>query len=386
MGTLVDAGVDLDARDDRGWTALMRSAAHSSDPGVVGALLSLGADLSLQDDAGQTALDLMRDNPDLKDTHVYWRLRELATGRTLHISPAAAASLTVAEVQEAVTDGAPIGRLLWEVACYNRDAAVTRALLAAGAPTNYRDRYGWTASMRAAAVNPNPDVVQEMLNAGAELQVAYAYEPTPECVHPNPEYRDAIGLVYVLSEQYQDQAIRGGEPAFLLAAAYNENPAVLQVLIDAGAEVDRGRRAHSIRRSNRTHARGGDQPQSRNGPDLDRGRSRSARCRRECTNRTRLPRWWWPDGPDGRRRVQSQPGGVTSAVGRRGRCGCGRGRRLDGTDGGRSRRPARSERWRSSRVEPLDSCPQIWRRVMTTGRRPDYFRVRSWAQSRAKMV
>ena len=236
---LVDAGVELDARDNRGWTALMRSAAHGSDSDVVEALLGLGADVSLQNDAGQTALDLMRANPDLNRTHVYWRLQELASATTYHITAEEAADLTVTQAREAIAEAAPLGRLLCEVVCYNRNAAVTRTLLAAGAPTNYQCAYGWTALMRAAALNPNPSVVQALLDAGAELAAPQPYEPVPiGCNHPDSDSREAINLVSVLSEQYQNAALRGGEAAFLLAAAYNENPAVLQAFIDAGAEVN----------------------------------------------------------------------------------------------------------------------------------------------------
>ena len=236
---LMDAGVELDARDNRGWTALMRSAAHGSHSDVVETLLGLGADVSLQNDAGQTALDLMRDNPNLSGTHVYWRLQELMARTTLDITAKEAGDLTVAQVRAAIAGAAPLGRLLCEVACYNRNAAVTQTLLTSGAPTSYRCASGWTALMRAAALNPNPAVVRALLDAGAELEALHPYEPTPiGCVHPNPEYREAMSLVSVLSEQHQTTALRGSEAAFLFAAAYNENPAVLQAFIDAGADVN----------------------------------------------------------------------------------------------------------------------------------------------------
>ena len=116
---------------------------------------------------------------------------------------------------------------------------VLRTLVDAAAGLDARDNRGWTALMWSAALNPNPGVVRALLEAGAELKTLHAYEPTPfGCVHPNSEYREAITLVSVLSEQHQDSALRGGEAAFLFAAAYNENPAVLQVFIDAGADVN----------------------------------------------------------------------------------------------------------------------------------------------------
>ena len=221
LRTLVGAGARLDARDYRGWTALMRSAAHGSDTDVIDVLLDLGADISLRSPSGETALDLMEANPDLDGSHVYWRLRELAAGTTLDITAKEVADLTVAQARQAIADAAPLGRLLCEVACYNRNAAVTRALLAGGAPTNYHCARGWTALMRAAALNPNPAVVQALLDAGAELEAPQYHEPTPAgCVHPNPEYREVIDLVSGLSEQYQNTGLRGGEAPLLLAAAY----------------------------------------------------------------------------------------------------------------------------------------------------------------------
>lgn len=99
--------------------------------------------------------------------------------------------------------------------------------------------------MNAAAVNPSPDVVQALLDAGAELISTNAYRTVPVCVHPNPDYRDTIDLVDVLvSEDLGEWSefwnFFEGEVAWALfaAAAYNQNPAVVQVLIDAGAEVD----------------------------------------------------------------------------------------------------------------------------------------------------
>ena len=208
---LMDAGVGLDARDKRGWTALMRSAAHGSHSDVVETLLGLGADVSLQNDAGETALGLMRDNPKLSGTHVYWRLQELMAGTTLDITAKEAGDLTVAQVRAAIAGAAPLGRLLCEVVCYNRNAAVTRTLLTAGAPTGYRCASGWTALMRAAALNPNPAVVRALLDAGAELEALHPYEPTPTgCVHPNPEYREAMSLVSVLSEAASDHGAARG--------------------------------------------------------------------------------------------------------------------------------------------------------------------------------
>ena len=245
LDTLVQAGVELDARDRHGRTALMNAAAYgSSDPHVVRSLVNHGADPSLETDAGRTALDLMRENPRLNGSDLYWWLHDRLVGATVGLTRAEVAELTVADVKAALADGEPLARLLLEAACYNGNAAVTRALLDAGAPIGYRTG-GWTVLMNAAAVNPSPAVVQALLDAGAELISTNAYGTVPECIYPNPDYRDTIDLVDVLvsedlSEWSEFWSFFEGEAAWALfaAAAYNENPAVVQVLIDAGAEVD----------------------------------------------------------------------------------------------------------------------------------------------------
>ena len=245
LDTLVQAGVELDARDRHGRTALMNAAAYgSADPHVVRSLVNLGADPSLETDAGRTALDLMRDNPSLNGSDLYWWLHDRLAGATVDLGRAEVAELAVVDVKAAIADGAPLTRLLLEAACYNGNAAVTQALLDAGAPIDYRTG-GWTVLMNAAAVNPNPAVVQALLDAGAELISTNAYRTVPECIHPNPDYRDTIDLVSVLvSEELGETGefwdFFEGEAAWALfaAAAYSENAAVVQVLIDAGAEVD----------------------------------------------------------------------------------------------------------------------------------------------------
>ena len=54
---LLDIGVDVNVRDARGSTALMRAATRS-DPELIRRLIDLGADLDLKNDNGNTALDI----------------------------------------------------------------------------------------------------------------------------------------------------------------------------------------------------------------------------------------------------------------------------------------------------------------------------------------
>lgn len=53
---LIDAGADVDARSEKGTTALMLAAKNSKGVDVINLLLEKGADVNARDDKGNTAL------------------------------------------------------------------------------------------------------------------------------------------------------------------------------------------------------------------------------------------------------------------------------------------------------------------------------------------
>ena len=109
----LDAGVDLNARDDLDTTPLHRAAQHTENVDVIKALLNAGADIEAKDVIERTPL-------------------HLATG-------------------------------------YNENPDITKALIDAGANLETRDNdWGFTPLHRAAAWNENPDVIKVLLDAGAD--------------------------------------------------------------------------------------------------------------------------------------------------------------------------------------------------------------------------
>ena len=109
---LLEAGADLKARDENGWTPLHVAAASSENPGIVTALLEAGADLKARDENGWTPL------------HV------------------AAAS--------------------------SENPGIVTALLEAGADLKARDQFGQTPLHMAAASSENPSIVAALLEAGSD--------------------------------------------------------------------------------------------------------------------------------------------------------------------------------------------------------------------------
>ena len=73
----MDAGADLEARGEGGWTPLLLAAWNNENPEVVLALLDAGADATAKNGEKETAWDLIQDNEALRGTKAYWRLNDL---------------------------------------------------------------------------------------------------------------------------------------------------------------------------------------------------------------------------------------------------------------------------------------------------------------------
>jgi hypothetical protein len=67
---LIEAGADVNAKDDEGLTPLM-IAAHYSTPEMVTLLIDAGADVNAKDDDGQTPLMYADRSPDPDEQRFY---------------------------------------------------------------------------------------------------------------------------------------------------------------------------------------------------------------------------------------------------------------------------------------------------------------------------
>ena len=73
---LLDAGATVNTRNGDGETALMFAARYTETPQVITLLLEAGADGKAKDEDGYTAFDWAEDNDSLKDTDAYWALSD----------------------------------------------------------------------------------------------------------------------------------------------------------------------------------------------------------------------------------------------------------------------------------------------------------------------
>jgi len=73
---LLQAGADINARNNEGKTALILSAQYGGDPKVISLLLQKGANAKLEDNTGRTALDWLDRNKHLSNSPVRKELKD----------------------------------------------------------------------------------------------------------------------------------------------------------------------------------------------------------------------------------------------------------------------------------------------------------------------
>ena len=125
---------------------------------------------------------------------------------------------------------------------HNENPGVIQALLDGGSRADELCRYsadplgnyppGVTPLHLAAWHNPNPDVAEVLIRAGADLEARPGLGGTPLCFAAR--YQDTPGMVELL---VRSGAETGGA---VPCAAGNENPEIIRTLIAAGASLSRG--------------------------------------------------------------------------------------------------------------------------------------------------
>ena len=155
--------------------------------------------------------------------------------------PDAAKTGDQAAVSRLLEDGADVnapavdGTTALHWAVYRDDADMAALLISVGADANAANRNGAT-PLTLACVNANPDMVEQLLGAGADPNVAPSGEPPLlSCARTG-----RVGAVRALlargADLYATDQWRG-QTALMWAAAEN-HAAIMNVLLEGGAEVD----------------------------------------------------------------------------------------------------------------------------------------------------
>lgn len=275
IAALLNAGADPDARHAGGWTPLhVAAGARGESDRLVHLLATAGADLNALNNAGETPLQLARQRnaPATVQTLLELGADPAAVDvRGATPDPIACerwssedffALATADIVADCIAGGAdvraivgryPAAEPLFHAAARTRDPAVIPVLLRAGADLNARDdRYELTA-LHYAAESGIGEVMRTLLEAGADpnawamgFSVDWGWGWTPLHLaarsNPDPDVVDALIEAGADLDAPSGESYRKGNSALHYAGS-NPNPAVTAILLEAGADVN----ARSVR-------------------------------------------------------------------------------------------------------------------------------------------
>jgi ankyrin repeat protein len=238
----IGKGADVNETSSRGFTPLMFAAILNDDPDVIQTLLQSGADVNAETHDGMTALmwSLLTETYD----HTAQNLPEVLKREENRRNAAMKLIQRGADVN-AVCYSSHREKwtpLLFATLDPDRNASLISELLAAGAGVNARTADGMTPLIHTAVYGRSSDVVHELIYAGADVNAAGKQEGrkgwTPLLYALASPYRNlAIVRELVLNKAEVNMAAPNGSTPLLLAVSFEDDPAFVQLLLDAGADA-----------------------------------------------------------------------------------------------------------------------------------------------------
>ena len=226
--------------DWRKWDPLHHAAAYSNNPDVIQVLLKAGADLEKKANVGDYVGDIGEkpwESIEGPRPGLYHGFRALHLAAIYNENPAVSKTLLNAGAKLKPSAGYYRDTPLRWAARYNKNPAVIQTLLEAGAELHDGNGEGMKA-VHYAAMNENPEVVHALLNAGADPMARADSRKTP--LHKAARFNNNPKVIEVLLNAGADLEARTYHYKYTplhKAAASNNNPKVIETLIRAGADL-----------------------------------------------------------------------------------------------------------------------------------------------------
>ena len=190
----IEAGADINAKNDDGATPLMLAAGYSGDPEIIRALIGAGANVN-------------------------------EAAREPNPSP-----------DEAPGDIEGMTPLMW-AAEFNGNPEILAALIQGGADVNAKDDRDREALWYAVQGVNNPDVLSVLIEAGADIDAKDYEGSTPLTWAAVAGNTEAVNILIQAGADINAKGDDDGTP-LISAAWHSEYPEIIRALIRAGADVN----------------------------------------------------------------------------------------------------------------------------------------------------
>ncbi len=278
INRLIEAGGDVDARDDYGVTAMMFGIKHGVDPETLSALIEVGAKVDARDATGESAIMYALKYSEDNDNLVQWVEVLLGAGANVNVrnelgqSPlmiGMSKDVSVEVVDRLLDSGGQVnardaeGRdVLMYGLMHGADIEIIEYLIEVGSGVDSRDASGVTPLMYAARYSQSTEVVELLLGLGANIQDRVPVEYLPYRKR-NVSYGDTVpsfavvyntnvDVVRLILERWGDvnevvfiraanektnRPLTMAVSLLALAARLNPSPEILELLLNAGADA-----------------------------------------------------------------------------------------------------------------------------------------------------
>ncbi|MDR2171463.1 MAG: ankyrin repeat domain-containing protein [Planctomycetaceae bacterium] len=215
---LISKGVNVNAKTKNLITPLHMAARYNPNIDILKYLVSQGADTSAKDDNYETPLDYA-----IASKH-----HEKVTYLKSLSNPQTNARPNINATPEALFDAAK-----------NGDLDKVKELINAGVNVNAKDKYGWTTLHYTSRINTNIKIFQYLISQGADVNARNQIDETP--LHFAAGYNTNVKILKHLISQGADVNAKNkiGETPLHFATTYNNtNIEILKYLISQGADIN----------------------------------------------------------------------------------------------------------------------------------------------------